>query len=133
VPKRIEERISDLETAVLRLHEAIAESRQYQLSTLVDGVIQRFEFTLELFWKTLKHYLNTEGMDAAQTPRTTLRIAFQVGLIRNGQVWMQMIDDRNLSTHTSSESTAIAIYNRIVEEYICEMDDLLKAITEKCR
>lgn len=56
--------------------EVIEDSKKIELSTLRDGVIQRFEFTIELSWKALKFYLNSEGVEEATTPKSTIREAF---------------------------------------------------------
>ena len=58
--KRWEERLDDLKNALDRLKEAIDDSKKFKLDTLKDGVIQRFEFSLELSWKALKNYLNSQ-------------------------------------------------------------------------
>ncbi|MBN1469256.1 MAG: nucleotidyltransferase substrate binding protein [Fusobacteriaceae bacterium] len=58
--KRWSERIKDLGNAVERLNEAIEDSNNYKLETLKDSVIHRFEFSLELSWKALKNYLNSQ-------------------------------------------------------------------------
>jgi nucleotidyltransferase substrate binding protein (TIGR01987 family) len=128
--KRFDERLKDLTSAVDRLNEAIQQSKEYQLSTMIDGVIQRFEFTLELSWKAIKHYLNSEGLNEALAPRSTIRIAFKIGLIENGDIWMQMIDDRNLTSHTYSEVTAKEIYTRIADIYANEIKDVLNNLKE---
>ncbi|MGL4998387.1 MAG: HI0074 family nucleotidyltransferase substrate-binding subunit, partial [Cetobacterium sp.] len=91
--KRWNERISDLENAISRLKEAIKDSEQISLSTLKDGVIQRFEFSLELSWKLLKTYLNNEGIDNFTTPKSVVREAFKIGILKDGNLWIKMIED----------------------------------------
>ncbi|MGL5230198.1 MAG: HI0074 family nucleotidyltransferase substrate-binding subunit, partial [Cetobacterium sp.] len=85
--KRWSEKIKDLENAVSRLDEAIKDSKKIELSTLKDGVIQRFEFTLELSWKILKTYLMNEGIDCVNTPKSVVREAYKAGIIKNGEIW----------------------------------------------
>ena len=78
--KRWSERIKDLGNAIERLNEAIEDSNNYKLETLKDSVIQRFEFSLELSWKALKNYLNSQGILEATTPKQTIKEAFGIGI-----------------------------------------------------
>jgi nucleotidyltransferase substrate binding protein (TIGR01987 family) len=119
--KRWEERISDLENAIFRLNEAIEDSRNYSIESLKDAVIQRFEFSLELSWKAMKNYLNYQGILEATTPKQTIKEAFANGLIKNGETWINMLNDRNLTSHTYNQADADEIYKAIVEEYYEEM------------
>lgn len=119
--KRWSEKIKDLENAVSRLDEAIKDSKKIELSTLKDGVIQRFEFTLELSWKILKTYLVNEGIDCVNTPKSVMREAYKAGIIKNGEIWIEMIDDRNLTSHIYSQSMADDIYLRITKKYFKEL------------
>ncbi|MGL5989301.1 nucleotidyltransferase substrate binding protein [Cetobacterium sp.] len=123
--KRWNERISDLENAISRLKEAIKDSEQISLSTLKDGVIQRFEFSLELSWKLLKTYLNNEGIDNFTTPKSVVREAFKIGILKDGNLWIKMIEDRNLTSHIYSQSMADSIYENITKKYLNELNLLL--------
>lgn len=119
--KRWEERIGDLEKAVNRLGEAIEESKKINFSTLKDGVIQRFEFTLELSWKALKSLLNEEGVESATTPKSTVKEGGKIGLIKNIEIWIEMLDDRNLTSHIYNQAIADEIYERIANRYYEEL------------
>jgi nucleotidyltransferase substrate binding protein (TIGR01987 family) len=67
----------------------------------VEGLIQRFEYTFELAWKTLKDYLEHSGIVLPQiTPKAVLKAAFAAKLIEDGQIWMDMLSHRNLRSHT---------------------------------
>ena len=74
-----------------------------------DSAIQRFEFTFELFWKSLKAYAEESGVEA-YSPRDTFRTAFQLGLLQEDGTWFQMLADRNLTSHTYNEATASSIF-----------------------
>lgn len=119
--KRWEERIEDLAKAVNRLGEAIEESKKIDFSTLKDGVIQRFEFTIELSWKALKTLLNEEGIESATTPKSTIKEGGKIGLIKNIEIWIEMLDDRNLTSHIYNQAIADEIYERIVGKYYEEL------------
>ena len=129
--KRWDERISDYEKALKRLEEAINDSKKIDLSSIRDGVIQRFEFTLELAWKTMKYYLNYEGISDANSPRSTIRAGFNAELIKESKIWIDMIEDRNLTTHTYSQSTSDEIYDKIIKNYYIELKTFYEKIKDR--
>lgn len=129
--KRWEERIEDLEKAVKRLEEAIEESKKIDFSTLKDGVIQRFEFTLELSWKSLKYFLNNEGVESATTPKSTVKEGFKLGILKNIDIWLEMLDDRNLTSHIYNQAIAEEIYERIVSKYCNELRKNFEFLKER--
>ncbi len=66
-----------------------------------EGVVQRFEVALKLAWKTLKDYLEYQGVEISPvTPRNVIKEAFSAKIIVDGQVWIDMLDHRNLLSHT---------------------------------
>jgi len=76
-----------------------------------EGLIQRFEYTFELAWKTLKDYLEYQQV-AVSFPREVIKAGFHHGLIQDGEIWMNMLEKRNLLAHTYDEErvhTAIAM------------------------
>jgi len=75
-----------------------------------DEVIQRFEFTLELLWKTLKLLLAYQGIECA-SPRKGIKEAFRAGLIGDDEILLDMLEDRNRSFHIYDESTASFFHN----------------------
>jgi len=78
-----------------------------QLSRLdVQGLIQCFEYTHELAWKTLKDFLEARGVRELYGSRDSTRAAFVANLIESGETWMEMIQGRNLTTYTYNEATA---------------------------
>lgn len=91
-----------LEAALSRFEAALAQPVN---EFVRDSSIQRFEFTFELFWKGLKAYAEESGLEA-YSPRDSLRTAFQLGLIEEHSDWFQMLEDRNLTSHTYNEVTA---------------------------
>jgi nucleotidyltransferase substrate binding protein (TIGR01987 family) len=68
------------------------------------ALVQAFEFTYELAWKTMKDYLEFEGFDQIVNSRQTIRTAFQAGLISEAEKWMEMIEKRNLASYTYNEN-----------------------------
>jgi nucleotidyltransferase substrate binding protein (TIGR01987 family) len=89
-----------------------------------DGVIKRFEFTFELAWKTLQDKLYDEGYLTTKGPKPVIKQAFNNGMITDGQAWMDMLTDRNNSTHLYDESTAVSIFDRIQITYFTLLQEL---------
>lgn len=82
-----------------------------------QGLIQAFEFTHELAWNVLKDYLDYQGVAGVVGSRDASREAFKQGLISDGEVWMDMLRARNLSSHTYNQSTALALLENIQQFY----------------
>lgn len=82
-----------------------------------EGLIQRFEYTHELAWNVMKDYAAYQGNSSVGGSRDATREAFQLQLISNGNIWMDMIGSRNKTTHTYNENTADKIYEKILNEY----------------
>ena len=82
-----------------------------------EGLIQRFEYTHELAWNVMKDYANYQGNNNVGGSRDATREAFQLQLISNGKIWMEMIGSRNKTSHTYNEDTANEIYSSILNEY----------------
>jgi nucleotidyltransferase substrate binding protein (TIGR01987 family) len=113
---RFTERQLEVKDAAARLAEATALPES---GLIRDAVIQRFEFTFEVVWKTLKLFLERQGHECGG-PRPTLKKAFAEGLIPTpdkADVWLQMLEDRNLTSHAYDEALAARIYRNIVKDY----------------
>lgn len=125
---RLDERYEDYKNAYKRLKE----STQLEINNdiIVDAVIQRFEFTFEMGWKLMKIYLEYEGIQDAQSPRSTIKAAFKHGLIKDGDEWIGMMLDRNRTSHVYDEKTALEIYNNVKQNYVFLLEKLLKKIEE---
>ncbi|WP_010199151.1 nucleotidyltransferase substrate binding protein [Bacillus sp. m3-13] len=115
--RKIVQGLNNLEKALSRLEEALKVGRDNSL--YIDGTIQRFEFTIELYWKTLRRLLEAEGL-VTKTPRETLKQAYAVGWLKNEEAWLQMLKDRNETSHIYNEKMAQNIYENI-EGYFPEM------------
>ena len=120
---RLEERFETFSTALTRLKEAIDMYKDDKNAVLLDGTIQRFEFTVELAWTTIKEYLEYEKLGEFNSPRSAVKEAYKINLIEDGEKWLEMLDDRNLTNRTYDENTAKEIYRNIITSYY---DVLLK-------
>lgn len=124
------QRFSNYKKALVVLRDAVALHKQRELSRLEkQGLIQAFEFTHELAWKTIKDFLVSRGTASIFGSKDATREAFKLELIEDGDVWMQMISSRNLSSHTYDETTANEIVKQIVEAYAPAFENMLKRFT----
>lgn len=125
------QRFNHFTKGLAQLQEAVALSRQRPLSKLeAQGLIQAFEFTHELAWKTLKDFLEERGVQDLYGSKDTTRVAFKAGLIENGEAWMNMIQSRNLTSHTYEEATAAEIVSAIRMVYAAELEALRSKLAE---
>ena len=84
-----------------------------------EGVVQRFEYTFELAWKTLKDYLEASGLVISPvTPRQVIKEAFAAKVIADGTVWIKMLDNRNLLSHTYDGLVFEEAAKAIAETYL---------------
>ena len=90
-----------------------------------DGVIQRFEFTFELLWKTLKIYLENQCI-IVRSPRESFKEAFRLGIIEDEKLFLDMLKDRNDTTHIYDKETSENIFARIKQNYIPAIKEVLK-------
>ncbi len=129
---RWKQRFQNYTKALSRLADAVELATTRDLTTLEEqGLIQAFEFTHELAWKTLQDYLKHQG--AAQNitgSRDATRIAVTENLIHNGDIWMSMIESRNKSSHTYNEDTAEEISTHVKSAYYAEFEQLKTRLTQ---
>lgn len=111
--------------AFSQLKEAVELAQQRPLSRLEEqGLIHAFEFTHELAWNTLKDFLESRGVRSLYGSKDVSRQAFKTGLIENGEAWIDMINSRNLTSHTYDEATASRIVSAIRNTYFAEFEAL---------
>ena len=121
---RWQQRFENFERALRLLEEALQDVGA--LSELEQqGVIQRFEFTWELAWKTLKDYLVFSGVSFDQvTPKSVIKQAFAAKLIADGQLWVDMMNYRNLLAHTYDEAVFTEAVGLIAERYVHAFEEM---------
>jgi len=113
--ERINELHLDYKKALGRLKEALDEDL-LKGGIVVDATIQRFEFTFELAWKLAKAVLNYNGIEV-EIPRLVIKEAFKAKLIRDGEAWIDMLEDRNKTSHIYDEKEALRIYKKIKKSH----------------
>lgn len=121
---RWKQRFSNFEKALSQLQEGIENNGADPISIIKEGIVQRFEFTHELAWKVLKDYLLYEGIQNVTGSRSATREAFKIGMISDGQKWMEMIESRNNTVHTYNENILKVEYDKIINQYFPLFIDL---------
>lgn len=123
------QRLSNFSKALSQLESAVNLSKQRALSELEQqGVIQSFEYTHELGWNVLRDYLKDQGVQNLYGSKDSVRAAFAVGLIEDGEIWMNMIRDRYISSHNYNLKIAKEIVNRIISSYFNTFKNLLETL-----
>ena len=106
----------------LEVHQAMPENE-----LIVIALIKAYEFSFELSWKTLKDFLVYNGIDA-KLPREVLKQAFATGLLNNGQLWIDMLEQRNLMAHTYDQARALQAVELIASHYWPQLQRLQNAL-----
>ena len=126
-------RFDNFGRAFILLREGIESIDERNLSQLErEGLIQRFEYTWELAWKTIKDYLDFQGVSLESvTPRSVIRAAFSANIISRGPDWMAALDARNKMSHTYNfkvfEEVIVDIQNRFLSLFDELYDRLMAA------
>lgn len=95
------------------------------------AIIHAYEYTFELWWKSLQRYLQDFETVTEFGPGSTIRNAFQYGLIEEGQDYMNLLKDRNLIAHTYKENIATEIYESIVNKHINTLEKFIKEFDKR--
>ena len=115
---RWQQRFDNYKRVLQQLTAAVELSAQREFTELEkQGVIQGFEFVHELAWNVLKDLLEFEGIQGIVGSRGAVREAFKRGLLADGELWLDMIDKRNLTSHTYNAELAQDMVNTIVHRY----------------
>lgn len=115
---RWRQRLSNYRKALAQLEAAVDLARSRPLSQLEKaGLVQSFEMVFELAWNVMKDYLVWQGTADITGSRDAIRHAFKVGLVADGEGWMEMIKSRNQTAHTYNEAVADQILQRVSEHY----------------
>lgn len=121
---RWKQRFDNLQSAFQTLQQAVQANEQTPDNKLIQmALIKAFEMTFELSWKTMKDYLKYNGVDT-KMPREVIKQAFANDIITDGQLWIDMLEDRNLMAHTYDEARALKAVNHICQRYMAGLEQL---------
>ena len=124
-------RFQNFQRAYSLLKEALEQERPLT-SLEKEGVVQRFEYTLELAWKTLKDYLEGEAVVLSETtPRAVLRQGFEAGILKQGEVWQKALDARNLMFHTYNLEDFETVITGLRQSFFAALTQLLEFFLSK--
>lgn len=122
---RWKQRFQNFDRAFVLLRDALENGPDALNQLEKEGVIQRFEFSFELAWKTLKDFMEQDGfVFATITPRQVLKDAFAAKILSDGQVWIDMLDHRNLLSHTYNLAKFEEAVQAVHERYLDAFDQL---------
>lgn len=124
---RWKQRLQNFSRALKQLEDAVKLSKQRNLNELEkQGLIQAFEFSHELAWNVIKDYFDYQGASQITGSRDATKEAFQKGLIEHGDIWMDMIKSRNLTSHTYNLNIAETIVKQIIDNYYINLENFYK-------
>lgn len=123
---RWKQRFQNFNRAYNLLNCALEENDIDDLSNLEqEGIIQRFEYTYELAWKTLKDYLEYNGVNITEiTARNVFKEAYSLGIIKNSEIFIDMMLSRNLLSHTYDFNKFRDILIKVKKDYLPALSDL---------
>ena len=125
---RWKQRFQNFEQSYKLLARYINKSIETELERA--GIIQLFEISFELSWKLMKDYLEAEQFQI-KSPREAVKQAFQIGLIDKGDIWINALEDRNLTVHTYDEKLAQKMVKDITETYFPELKKLYEKLIKE--
>jgi nucleotidyltransferase substrate binding protein (TIGR01987 family) len=133
---RWKQRFQNFQRAFLLLKEALEKDISDYNQLEKEGLIQRFEYTFELAWKTLKDKLENDGIILSKiSPKVVVKTAYEAKYLNNAELWLKMIGDRNLMSHTYDFSKFEEIILTIKNQYLLLLNDfyseLLTEINEE--
>ncbi len=115
--EKLKQSVEFIQSIELTIQSHQDQGERIQDELIKEGLIQRFEYTHELAWKVMKDYALFQGIQDVGGSRDAIREAFQLNLIDNGEIWMDMLSSRNKTSHTYNETTANDIYQKIIRDY----------------
>jgi nucleotidyltransferase substrate binding protein (TIGR01987 family) len=120
--------VQSFQKAYRQLLKALAQPKD---EFVRDSAIQRFEFTFELFWKVLRQYAAREGIEV-NSPRASIREAFRLKIIGPDPQYLEMLESRNLSTHTYEEELAEELFS-LLPGYARAMQKAVETVVKACQ
>ena len=130
---RWKQRFDNFDRAFKLLQTAMQERSLDEYSDLEqEGLVQRFEFSFELAWKTMKDYLEESGLQINPvTPKAVIKEAFAAKLIEDGQKWIDMMLDRNVLAHTYDQKRFRKALTSVKNIYLPELEKLHRWLHQK--
>ncbi|WP_233007458.1 nucleotidyltransferase substrate binding protein [Rheinheimera faecalis] len=125
---RWQQRLQNWNRALAQLSKFMQRDSLNELEE--QGLIQSFEYNHELAWKTQKDFLEDQGYTDLFGSKNVAKKAFETGLVQNGELWLDMIKSRNLTSHTYNEAVTRQIVDAIIDHYFAELCELNKKMND---
>lgn len=126
----VQDKLADLKNALERLKEGLTVSQQSSTNLMLrDGAIQRFEFTFELAWKTLKEACETKGKSAG-SPMDIFRLSADLYFVEDPKTWFDFLKNRNLASHLYDNAAISKVFSDI-PKFIAETEKVIAAIEKQ--
>lgn len=130
-PSRGQQRFKNFERAYQQFISVTQNCDAMSLSELEqEGFVQRFEYTFELAWKTLRDYLLENGYKL-DSPKSVIRQAYQSGCIADGEIWMDALEKRNNTVHTYNQEILKETIRFLTEEFQPALEQLHTFFSEE--
>lgn len=131
IEDRWQQRFQNFEKAFTSLIESDeALKKDPKNGFIQDSLIQRYEYSIELAWKTLKDFLEYEGYLELESPKKVIRLALKEGYLKD-ELWMQALNDRNKTSHAYDEEMAKEVIADIQEKYFYLLRDLIEVLKKE--
>jgi len=129
---RTKQRFENFSKAFLLLKTGMGKNANKLSDLEKEGIIQRFEYTFELAWKTLGDYLEYSGYTIDEkTPRNIIKIAFNANIIRDGEEWINMLANRNIMSHQYNFSQLEKVINDLENTHLKILEDFYNFLEKK--
>lgn len=123
--EKLDKNLINFKKALNRFKEVLQEPES---AIVMDATIQRFEFSYELMWKTLKNFLEDIHGIRVVSPGQVFKEAYRLSLIEQEDLFLEMIHSRNLLSHTYNEELAKDIYKKC-PSYLSAMQEVFKGVS----
>ena len=130
--EKCEQRLLSLKKALQSLKEAHSfYSKEPNKNIHIMALVKSFEFSFELSWKVLKYFLEYKEVVKFQFARDIIKQGFHKAVIEEGEIWIDMLEDRNKLSHIYDEKMTEEIIEKISTRYIKEMEKLYQTIKKE--
>lgn len=115
---RWKQRFENYQKAVNYLKDEAEKYAATDIDVIKKGIIQSFEITHELAWKLMQDILKSEGESGVLGSKSASRLAFNRGLITHGDIWLEMVNSRNITVHTYDKAILTEEFDKIIKNYL---------------
>ena len=101
-------------------------------NVVLTGLVALYEICFEQSWKAVKKVLSENGIEEAATgsPRSIIKLAYSVNLIKDQEVWLEALVSRNNVAHAYNQAIAMDIVKKTKERYLVMFRELRSEIKE---